>query len=130
MCLLLRKFADRAPPHLLRLIFEMSTDMTAENLSFADERFRENVARDVIDRAIRRGEVAETRLTPRVLRVPLSLVLHEVLISGRRISDEAITEIVDQVFLPLVSPNASLVQVRAGTEVDRLTTGRRIRAKR
>ncbi len=108
MCLLLRKFADRAPPNLLRLVFDMSADLTAENTSFADERFREDVTREVIERALRRGEVHESRITPRVLRVPLGLVMHEVLITGRPISDGAIAEIVDDVFLPLVSRELAL----------------------
>lgn len=123
MCLLLRRFADRAPPNLLRLIFEMSADMAAENASFADERFRESIASDVIDRALRRGEVDETQLTPRVLRVPLSLVLHEVLITAKQISDEVIAEIVDQVFLPLVSRDAGGGKVSAAGRRPRHSRG-------
>jgi AcrR family transcriptional regulator len=101
--LLMRKFADRSPPKLLRLIFEMSDDMAAENTSFMDERFRANPLKDILERAIQRGEIDTRRLTPRVLRVPLSLVLHEVVVAARHISDEAIAEIVDEVFLPLVT---------------------------
>lgn len=104
LCLLMRKFADRAPPKLLRLIFEMSEDMAAENTSFMDEQFQEDPLKDLIERAVQRGEIDRKRLTPRVLRVPLSLVLHEVVITVRQISDETITEIVDQIFLPLVVP--------------------------
>ena len=100
----MRKFADRAPPKLLRLIFEMSEDMAAENTSFMDEQFQEDPLKDLIERAVQRGEIDRKRLTPRVLRVPLSLVLHEVVITVRQISDETITEIVDQIFLPLVVP--------------------------
>jgi AcrR family transcriptional regulator len=102
--LLLRKFADRSPPKLLRLLFEMSDDMSAENMSFKDERFRLNPLNQVVERAIRRGEIDARRLTPRVLSTPLGLVLHEVVVTGRQISDESIGEIVDQVFLPLVAP--------------------------
>jgi AcrR family transcriptional regulator len=106
MCLLLRRFADRAPPRLLGLIFEMSEDMAAEDSSFLDARFQENPLKDIVDRAVRRGEFNRARLTPRILRVPLSLVLHEGVISVKAISDEAIAEIVDEVFLPLVSDHA------------------------
>lgn len=104
LCLLLRNFADRSPPRLLRLLFEMSEDMVAEKMNFMDERFRENSLDRVIERAVRRGEIDARRLTPRVLRIPLSLVLHDVIVTGTQISDEAIAEIVDQVFLPLVTP--------------------------
>ena len=102
LCLLLRKFADRSPPKLLRLIFEMSEDMAAEDASFQDARFRENPLGDLIERAVQRGEIDARKLTPRILRIPLGLVMHDVIISVRTISDEAIAEIVDQVFLPLV----------------------------
>jgi AcrR family transcriptional regulator len=104
LCLLLRKFADRAPPKLLRLIFEMSDDMASERTSFLDDRFRENSLKDVIQRGVNRGEIDEQRLTPRVLRVPLGLVLHDMVLTGKQISGQAIAEIVDQVFLPLVAP--------------------------
>lgn len=104
LCLLLRNFADRSPPRLLRLLFEMSEDMVAEKMNFMDERFRENSLDRVIERAVRRGEIDARRLTPRVLRIPLSLVLHDVIVTGTQLSDEAIAEIVDQVFLPLVTP--------------------------
>lgn len=102
LCLLIRRFADRSPPKLLRLIFEMSEDMAAENASFSDQRFQENPLMELIERGVRRGEIDPNRLTPRVLRVPLSLALHEMVVTVKQIPDEAIREIVDQVFLPLV----------------------------
>jgi AcrR family transcriptional regulator len=115
LCLLMRKFADRSPPKLLRLIFEMSDDMAAENTSFLEGRFQKNPLKEVIERAVERGEIDETRLTPRILRVPLSLVLHEVVVAARQISDEAIAEIVDEVFLPLVIPAARPGNLAAAT---------------
>jgi AcrR family transcriptional regulator len=104
LCLLLRQFADRAPPQQLRLIFEMSEDMAKEKTNFLDARFQEDPLKELVERAIKRGEVDPERLTRRVLRLPLSLVLHEVVVTVRQISDEAIAEIVDQIFLPLVVP--------------------------
>lgn len=102
MCLLLRRFSDRAPPRLLGLIFEMSQDMAAEGTSFMDDRFQDFPMKDVIERAIARGDIDKDRLTPRVVRLPFSLVMHEVVITVKQISDEAIAEILDQTFLPLV----------------------------
>jgi AcrR family transcriptional regulator len=103
MCLLLRRFADRAPPRLLGLIFEMSQDMAAEGTSFMDDRFQDFPIKDVLERALSRGDVDKDRLTPRVVRLPFSLVMHEVVITVKQISDTAIAEIVDQTFLPLVT---------------------------
>jgi len=103
LCLFMRKFADRAPPKLLRLVFEMNEDMAGENTSFMDERFQENPLHDIIERAVARGEIDRHRVTLRVLRVPLSLVLHEVALTGSLISNESIAEILDEIFLPLVT---------------------------
>lgn len=103
MCLLLRRFADRAPARLLGLIFEMSQDMAAEGTSFMDDRFQDFPMKDVLERALSRGDVDKDRLTPRVVRLPFSLVMHEVVITVKQISDTAIAEIVDQIFLPLVT---------------------------
>jgi AcrR family transcriptional regulator len=102
MCLLLRRFSDRAPPRLLGLIFEMSQDMAAEGTTFMDDRFQDFPMKDVLERALARGDIDKDRLTPRVVRLPFSLVMHEVVITVKPISDMAIAEIVDQAFLPLI----------------------------
>lgn len=102
LCLLLRKFADRAPPRLLGLVFEMANDMSAGGFSFLDARFQGFPLKGIIDRAVQRGYVDQAKLTPRVWRLPLSLVTHEAVITGKQISDEAISEIIDEVFLPLI----------------------------
>jgi AcrR family transcriptional regulator len=104
LCMLLRQFADRSPPRLLRLIFEMSEDMAAEGASFMDSRFQEFPLQEILDRALQRGEIDEGQLKPRVVRLPLSLVLHEAVVTMKEISDKAIAEIVDQIFLPLIIP--------------------------
>lgn len=104
--LLMRRYADRTPLNAARLFFEMSSDMAANGDSFTDERFREDFLGEIIKRASIRGEIDEKRLTPLIIWAPLSLVLNAIMITGQRISDEAIAEIVDQVFLPLVRPQA------------------------
>jgi AcrR family transcriptional regulator len=106
ICLLLRKYADRTPPHAMRLFFEMNSDMAAAGDSFTSERFREDLLGEVIKRGIARGEIDEKRVTPRVIWAPFSLVLNLIMITGQEISDEAIEETVDQVFLPLVTPRS------------------------
>ncbi|MBB4201128.1 hypothetical protein CCR94_00165 [Rhodoblastus sphagnicola] len=103
LCLLLRKFADRIPPNSTRLFFDVSSDMAAHGDSFTDERFKEKLLGDLINRAVARGEIDENRLTPLVNWVPTGLVLTLTMISGKTPSDEAIAAIVDQVFLPIVS---------------------------
>ena len=57
--------------------------------------------RAILENAELRGEVCLERLTPRVISLPWSLIGFE-LITRQEISDTAIAEIVDDVFLPLV----------------------------
>ena len=54
----------------------------------------------VVQHAIERGEVPAA-LPPRVVSLPSDLLRHEVMMNLSRVSDEAIIEIVDTVFLPL-----------------------------
>lgn len=57
----------------------------------------------VIDRAVERGEVDPRALTPRRRAVAFDLFRHEALMTLAPVSDEAIAEIVDDIFMPLVS---------------------------
>ena len=56
----------------------------------------------ILKRATERGEVRDD-IPPRVATLPIDLLRHELFISLSPASERAITEIVDQVFLPLVS---------------------------
>ena len=58
----------------------------------------------IMRRAIERGEVTGTHLTPRMINLPFDLVRHEALMTLGSVSPETIREIVDDIFLPLVSP--------------------------
>lgn len=97
----MRKFADRAPPDLMRLVFEMHDDMASGAVNFTDVRFHENPIGDVIARGVARGEVDPERLKPRVLRALPSLVMHEIVVTAQPISNQTITELIDQIFIPL-----------------------------
>jgi AcrR family transcriptional regulator len=99
--LLLRKFADRSPPRLTRLVFDMSEDMHHRSASFSD--LRENPLGEVLDRAVARGEIDQARLIPRIARLPTALVFNEIIITQKNVSDDAIKQIVDDIFLPLVA---------------------------
>lgn len=60
--------------------------------------------RQVIDRAVERGEIDPDRATDLVLAVPADLVRERIMRTQRRVARAEIEAIVDQVFLPLVSP--------------------------
>ncbi|QUD81383.1 TetR/AcrR family transcriptional regulator [Gordonia polyisoprenivorans] len=57
----------------------------------------------ILERAVARGEVDPARLTARVVAVPFDLYRHEVMMTLAPVADETLEEIVDEVFLPLVS---------------------------
>lgn len=57
----------------------------------------------VIDRAVARGEVDPARVTRRVRSVAFDLFRHEALMTLKPVPDNVIDEILDEVFLPLVT---------------------------
>jgi AcrR family transcriptional regulator len=57
----------------------------------------------ILGRAAERGE-ARPDLPPRVATLPVDLIRHELFRSLAPADDQAMTEVVDQVFLPLVRP--------------------------
>ena len=56
----------------------------------------------ILRRAAERGEVDLGKVTPRVASLPGDLLRHQFLITGRSVSDDFLSEIVDEIFLPLV----------------------------
>lgn len=105
LCLLLRHMSDRANSGDLQLFFDMQKDLVAERSSFTELRNRiveGNQYRSVLARAVERGEINESRLTPRIASLPLDLVRHDLMMTFKPLTDEAISEIVDNIFLPLV----------------------------
>lgn len=66
-------------------------------------RGRRDAALDqAIQRAINRGEIEPDQVTERIARLPVDLFRYEVLMTLRPLPDEAIEEIVDTVWLPLL----------------------------
>lgn len=110
ICLLLRRLSDRARPDMIRLVFDMQKDLADQHSNLAEMRAHvraqivdSDVMQTILSRAIDRGEIAAARLTPRVASLPTDLARHEILMTFEPLSDKAIKEIVDEVFLPLVS---------------------------
>ena len=56
----------------------------------------------ILERAVARGEVDPAALTPRIVTLPADLLRHDVLMRLSAVTDSAIIEIVDEIFLPLV----------------------------
>jgi len=111
ICLLLRRMSDRARPDMIRLVFDMQRDLADKHSNLADMRAQlraqivdSDVMQTILGRAIDRGEITAARLTPRIVSLPTDLARHEILMTFEPLSDQAIKEIVDEVFLPLVRP--------------------------
>jgi AcrR family transcriptional regulator len=108
ICLLRRRLSDLARPDMIRLVFDMQKDLADARSSLADIRAQlraqivdHDVMQTILERAIDRGQIAAARLTPRIVSLPTDLARHEILMTFEPLSDEAIREIVDDVFLPL-----------------------------
>lgn len=56
----------------------------------------------IIRRAVARGELPDVPRSARVVNVPFDLLRHDMLMTLRPVPDEAIIEIVDDVWLPLL----------------------------
>jgi AcrR family transcriptional regulator len=63
---------------------------------------RDGVFEQAIQRAVARGEIRPDQISERIARLPFDLLRHEVLMTLQPVPDEAIEEIVDTIFLPLV----------------------------
>lgn len=59
----------------------------------------------IIARGLGRGEIDPAKLTPRIMRLPFDLFRQEVLMTFKPMADDAIEEIIDTIFLPLVTPD-------------------------
>jgi AcrR family transcriptional regulator len=88
---------DQIPPDVIHGLMAESVDLGPDLLSVLHE-----VMMTILKRAADRGEIEVAHLTPRITTLPFDLVRHDVLLRHRRLTEGALTEIVDDVFLPLV----------------------------
>lgn len=64
----------------------------------------------ILKNAELRGEIRIEKLTPRIISLPWDLLLNELITKQESISDEVITEIVDDIFLPLVYTKSGITK--------------------
>jgi len=60
----------------------------------------------MIQRAVERGEVDPTKLTPTIEQLPFDLIRYQILTTFKPVPPEYVAEILDTIFLPLVRPDA------------------------
>ncbi len=58
----------------------------------------------IVNRAIARGEIDGDKVTPRVITLPFDLFRLEVIGTMRRVPDHVCRQIIDDIFLPIVTP--------------------------
>lgn len=112
MTLLLRSLSDRARPDLIRLVLDLTGDLTNAKSSLVDVRGEISNGRliqTILDRGVERGEVDPDRLTPRIVSLPTDLARHEVLMAIQPLSDDAIREIVEEILWPLIRREAPVI---------------------
>ncbi|MEB0307197.1 TetR/AcrR family transcriptional regulator, partial [Cryobacterium sp. 10I1] len=104
---LLRQANERRVRIATQLVVSLADYYRATGTSLAD--LRESISGGqgpimdgVIARALERGEIDASRLTPRIRNLPVDLFRHEVLMTHSAVPEETILEIVDTIFLPLV----------------------------
>lgn len=82
--------------------FYRQTGASLAELSAFVQGGRDAVLEQAIQRAVDRGEIDPQRVTERIARLPVDLFRHEILMTLRPLADDAIEEIVDTIFLPLL----------------------------
>jgi AcrR family transcriptional regulator len=73
-----------------------------------------SAAEPILRRAADRGEVDRTVLKPRLISLPFDLFRHEVLMTLSPLPDDVITQIVDDVALPVLTRHTSQAPAGAG----------------
>jgi AcrR family transcriptional regulator len=116
IALLQRLSKDRA---LFAVFFslQMSEYFSETNTSMAD--LRTSVLQGnhgqldvVLARGIDRGEIDQSKLTPRIASLLADLLRHELLMTLKPVSNAVIVEFVDDIFLPLVRPKPARGQTK------------------
>ena len=64
---------------------------------------RGSAVEQVINRAVERGEIDPGRLTPRIMDLPFDLFRNEMLMTLKPVPDHVLRQIVDDIFIPLVT---------------------------
>jgi hypothetical protein len=57
----------------------------------------------ILERAVERGEIDPDRLSPRIRSLPVDIVRHDLIMNQEPVPDSTMVEIVDKIFLPLVT---------------------------
>ncbi|KUL63575.1 TetR/AcrR family transcriptional regulator [Streptomyces sp. NRRL S-1521] len=94
-------FAVAMTAQLAAYFEETGTTPAELRASLIDKRWA--LLESVAQRAAERGEIDGAKLTPRISRLPYDLLRHQVLMDMRPMPSQEIQEIVDTIYLPLIT---------------------------
>jgi AcrR family transcriptional regulator len=100
--IVLRQIRDRAQqigPDIIHGLRMESYDLPPEALEITPA-----VMMTLLTRAAERGDVRLEKVTPLIAALPGILIRHELFLFNATVSEAYLTEIVDSIFLPLVTP--------------------------
>jgi AcrR family transcriptional regulator len=99
------RITEIGPNTVIGMLSDLLADEEAFELTL-DQLLRSGgeVMSDVLDRAAARGETRE-HISPRVARLPLDLLRHELILTHQPPSQDTLEGILDEIFLPLVLRN-------------------------
>jgi AcrR family transcriptional regulator len=98
-----RRISDIGPATVVGLLNDLMADDAPDTIVDQLARGGGEVMRQALAHAGARGEARE-HVPERVVRLPLDLIRHELILTHRSPSSQTLEEIVDQIFLPLVVP--------------------------
>jgi AcrR family transcriptional regulator len=101
---LFQKLSNRGATTMTKTLFTMSdfNEITASIADLSSKDTCDGALEKVLDRGVQRGELDKSRITPRILMLPLVLLRYEAIMTRKAVSKKSIEEIVDTIFLPLV----------------------------
>jgi AcrR family transcriptional regulator len=106
LILLLQKFSDFGAGTMMKVFLSMNDYFAETETSISELRERvigKSQLQEVLKRGIARGELDPVKLTPRIASLPADLLRHDMLMTHKPVSRAAIVEILDTIFLPLVT---------------------------
>lgn len=102
---IMRRISEMVDELSPEVVFGLAAELLHESDSslFAEVHERNTgIMMEILNRGVRRGEIAAGKLTPRLAALPFDLVRHQLVLLHQPLSDEDMEEIIDRIFLPLV----------------------------
>jgi AcrR family transcriptional regulator len=106
LILLLQKLVDRGARTTTKVLLSMNDYFKETNSSIRDLQQKlvcKGEFQKVLERGFARGELDQTKMTPRISSLPLDLIRYEVIMTRKPVSSAVIADIIDKVFLPLTT---------------------------